>query len=73
VRNSATATYSYSVFGTTADVPISGDYDGDGKADIGVFRPSNGIWYVRRSSNGQFMSLPWGQNGDIPTPSAFGN
>ncbi len=73
VRNSATATYSYHVFGAPADIPISGDYDGDGKADIGVWRPSDGTWYIQRSINGQFIVFPWGQNGDRPTPSAFGN
>ncbi len=73
VRNSATATYSYHVFGAPSDVPISGDYDGDGKADIGVWRPSDGTWYIQRSDNGQFIVFPWGQNGDRPTPAAFGN
>ncbi len=31
------------------------DYDGDGRSDVSVFRPSmlnNGSWFVRRSSNG---------------------
>ncbi len=73
IRNSATATYSYEVFGAPADIPIAGDYDGDGRADIGVWRPSDGTWYIKRSSNSQFIVFPWGQNGDKPTPSAYGN
>ncbi len=73
IRNSATATYSYEVFGAPADIPIAGDYDGDGRADIGVWRPSDGTWYIKRSDNSQFIVFPWGQNGDKPTPSAYGN
>ncbi len=73
IRNSATATYSYEVFGAPADIPIAGDYDGDGKADIGVWRPSDGTWYIKRSDNSQFIVFPWGQTGDKPTPSAYGN
>ncbi|HEX8734993.1 MAG TPA: FG-GAP-like repeat-containing protein [Pyrinomonadaceae bacterium] len=28
------------------------DFDGDGRADVSVFRPSDGVWYLNRSSEG---------------------
>jgi hypothetical protein len=43
----------YSVpFGTNGDVPAPGDYDGDGKFDTTVFRPSTATWYSNRSTAG---------------------
>ena len=53
-------------FGLVDDIPTPGDYDGDGRADISVFRPSNGTFFVLRSSNNTVQSVQFGQNGDEP-------
>ena len=57
-------TYDLYVDGTYV---TSGDFDGDGKADISVFRPSTGQWFIIPSSNpGSPIIQSWGLNGDIP-------
>jgi hypothetical protein len=73
VKNSATTTYTPYVFGLAEDIPTPGDFDGDGKSDIAVFRPSDGTWYIVNSSNSSYTILQFGQNGDRPTESAFNN
>ena len=45
----------WGTFGDTnlRDVPVPGDYDGDNKADLAVFRIANAEWYVRNSATGK--------------------
>jgi hypothetical protein len=53
-------------FGTYGDVLTPGDYDGDGKTDLAVWRPSTGAWWVYG------IDAPrWGIEGDVPVPGDY--
>jgi hypothetical protein len=44
-----------------------GDFDGDGKTDYAVYRPSTGEWHLNRSTAG-YGGYTWGASGDTIVP-----
>jgi hypothetical protein len=46
------------------------DYDGDGKSDLSVFRPSTGGWYLQNSSSG-FSAVAFGAATDRIVPEDY--
>ncbi len=61
--------------GWISDEPVPGDYDGDGLDDFAVWRPSTGVWYVLKSSDGfnpeYALIFNWGKLGDIPVQADY--
>ena len=61
-------------WGFSTDKPFSCDFDGDsGRSDISVYRPSSGVWYVRKSSATPAFETAtaqqWGGGAtDVPLP-----
>ena len=49
------------------DLKVSGDYDGDHKADIAV-SPVERVWYIMRLAFGDTDLLQFGLTGDVPVP-----
>ena len=50
--------------------PTIADFDGDGRSDISVFRPSDKTWYLNQSTNG-FSATQFGLSTDKLTPADF--
>ena len=56
-------------FGLPGDLAVPDDYDGDGVADITIYR--DGEWFVEESSTATVASTFLGLAGDLPVPGDF--
>lgn len=59
------------LFGSVGDIPMRGDFDGDGKSDAAVFRGSDNLWYILQSSNNQLVTRQWGIAADKKFPADY--
>jgi len=72
IINSSDNTIRIEPWGLRFDVgSIMGDYDGDGKADLAVWRPgattgAQSTFYVKKSSDGGMIAVDWGIRADRP-------
>lgn len=69
--NNPNGNVTYVPWGSAGDKAIRGDFDGDGKMDAAVFRPSTAIWYINQSSNGTVRFENWGLATDKFVPSDY--
>ncbi len=56
---------------STPVYPNLTDFDGDGRTDVAVFRPSTSSWYINSSMNGILQSQAWGTSGDRIVPGDY--
>ena len=53
-------------FGIAGDLPVTGDWDGNGIDDVGIFRPSTSQWLLRLQNGTTITLNAFGLNGDVP-------
>ncbi len=70
----------FNIDGNISDAPVAGltvarnrtaDFDGDQKADLSIFRPSLGVWFIQNSATPTFTVVGFGNATDILAPGDY--
>lgn len=62
---------SYWNFGEAGDIPLPGDYDGDGRTEYALFRGATHNWFVLNTQTGYYNYWYFGDPGDVPVPADY--
>ncbi|MBK8811167.1 MAG: VCBS repeat-containing protein [Acidobacteria bacterium] len=66
------STFTLEVTTTTSRLNnLTADFDGDGRTEVSIFRPSNGEWWYLRSFDGANRAFQFGQSSDKIVPADF--
>ena len=68
---SATRCSLYAVDSPCTVNKANADFDGDGRSDLSIFRPSEGNWYIFSRGNNTFKIQPFGNSGDKIVPGDY--
>lgn len=70
LNTNAASSLSTAVQFLTTTRKAKADFDGDGRSDVSVFRPSDGNWYLSNSTTG-FAAVRWGVSSDVVVPGDY--
>jgi hypothetical protein len=63
--------YIYTTSKASFSETANANFDGDGKTDISIYRPSAGEWWINRSSTAQTVAAQFGSTSDKIVPADF--
>ncbi len=71
IQNSSNGSIRVQTFGVTGtttnrDLPVQGDYDGDARTDIAIYRQTGNMFWVFNSLSSTAQPIQWGVAGDFP-------
>ena len=55
----------------TAPGSVPPSFDDDDRADVAIFRPTTGEWFISRSTDGGLTTAAFGAPGDVPVPGKY--